>query len=204
MTECYVLIDYENVQPPSLDPLASDLCHILVFTGVRQTKLPTGFVTSMQRFGARAEYVQLTASGKNLMDFHVAYYLGTLTARNPTARFCVIAKDKGYDRLIEHLKQRGIDCRRCVDVREFKVVGGATATAPKSKTHSVKVLADRVVENLQKRKQAKPATVRTLTNTIKRVLGDIPDRDLKNVLNTLKQRGVIKVAGDKVTYQEGL
>lgn len=228
MSECYVLIDYENVQPASLDPLAGHPCHIMVFTGARQAKLPTAFAASLQKFGAQAEYVQLNTSRANLMDFHITYYLGQLTERNPTARFYVIAKDKGYDPLIEHLKRRGIECRRCVDVKELKgfvssgasapkarsvkaqadrVVEnpvGSTASAPETRVHSVKALAGRVVENLAKRKQAKPATVKALTNTIKKVLGDMSGSDLKSVLNTLKQRGVIKIAGDKVTYREDL
>lgn len=204
MTECYVLIDYENVQPPSLDPLAGSDCHIMVFTGARQTKLPTAFAVSLHQFGAQAKYVQIATSRANLMDFHIAYYLGKLTEKNPSARYYVIAKDKGYDPLIEHLKQSGIDCRRCADVKEFKSSPGSAASTPIAKVHSVKALADRVVENLTKRKQAKPATIKTLTNTIRKVLGDTSERDLKNILNTLKQRGVIKIAGDKVTYREGL
>ena len=82
MKKHYILIDYENVQTKSLTVLQgtpNQAFRIMVFVGANQTKIPVELVSSMQSFGDKAEYVQITGSGKNALDFHIAYYLGALT-----------------------------------------------------------------------------------------------------------------------------
>ena len=86
MSKHYILIDYENVQPKSLSVLQgapNQAFRIMVFVGADQSKLPLDLVSSMQGFGDKAQYVQITGSGRNALDFHIAYYLGALTERDP-------------------------------------------------------------------------------------------------------------------------
>ena len=49
----YVLIDYENVQPKSLDHLAGEHFRVIVFAGAQQ-KLTVDFAASVQPLGSRA------------------------------------------------------------------------------------------------------------------------------------------------------
>ena len=107
MKKHYILIDYENVQTKSLAVLQgapNQAFRIMVFVGANQSKIPIDLVSSMQGFGDKAEYIQITGSGRNALDFHIAYYLGALTERDPAGIFHVISKDTGYDQLIRHLK----------------------------------------------------------------------------------------------------
>ena len=107
MKKHYILIDYENVQTKSLAVLQgapNQAFRIMVFVGANQSKIPIDLVSSMQSFGDKAEYIQITGSGRNALDFHIAYYLGALTERDPAGIFHVISKDTGYDQLIRHLK----------------------------------------------------------------------------------------------------
>lgn len=50
----YVLLDFENVQPPSLEALAHDHFKLLVFVGASQTKVPFEIAASLQQLGAQA------------------------------------------------------------------------------------------------------------------------------------------------------
>ncbi len=111
----YILIDYENVQTKSLSVLQgapSQAFRIMVFVGANQSKLPVALVSSMQGFGDKAQYVRITGSGRNALDFHIACYLGMLTERDPGGIFHVISKDTGYDQLIRHLKEKKINATR--------------------------------------------------------------------------------------------
>jgi hypothetical protein len=87
MKKNYVMVDYESVQPKSLELLKPEHFSIRIFLGPTNTKLARGLVTAMQAMGTRAEYVELDVSAKNALDFHIAYYLGRIAAVEPEAYF---------------------------------------------------------------------------------------------------------------------
>jgi hypothetical protein len=96
MTTTYVLIDHENVQPKDLALLNGQPVHVIVFLGANQARLSAELAVAMQARGANGAYVQVNASGRNALDFHIAFYLGELAAKDPSASFHVISKDNGY------------------------------------------------------------------------------------------------------------
>lgn len=104
----YVLVDHENVQPTEIGLLDRPDVRVLVFIGATQGTLSSDMAMCMQKLGDRANYVRASAVGKNALDFHIAYYIGRLSMQHPGAHFHVIAKDKGYDPLLAHLKDKGI------------------------------------------------------------------------------------------------
>ncbi|HEX7334821.1 MAG TPA: PIN domain-containing protein, partial [Pyrinomonadaceae bacterium] len=79
----YVLIDFESVQSASFEQLIHDHFKVIVFLGANQVKLPIELAKSLQPFGARAEYIQISGHGPNALDFHIAYYSGQLSAAEP-------------------------------------------------------------------------------------------------------------------------
>jgi hypothetical protein len=112
LNTAYIFIDFENVQPKDLALLKARECKVLIFVGATQTKLPTELVCTVQSLGRCAEYVRIEGSGRNALDFHIAYHLGRVASACPDADFAVISKDTGFDPLMQHLKQAGITCRR--------------------------------------------------------------------------------------------
>jgi len=72
----YIFIDFENVQPKDLALLRGRDFRVMIFVGATQAKLPTEFAIAVQALGPAAEYVQIEGSGRNALDFHIAYYLG--------------------------------------------------------------------------------------------------------------------------------
>lgn len=112
MDKPYYLIDFENVQPKALDRLKPGASCIKVFLGAQQTKVMLDLVQALQPFGTDAEYIQITGSGPDAVDFHIAYYIGCLSAREPKAAFRIVSKDTGFDPLVRHLVAKGVDCRR--------------------------------------------------------------------------------------------
>ena len=176
----YILIDFENVQPKDLSVFDAEQFKIIVFVGASQKKLPIELAKALQPFGSKAEYIQITGSGSNALDFHIAFYIGWLVKQDSSAHFYIISKDKGFDPLIRHLKARGIPVSRLLGISnrplanpKNKIIPVAQlrdennsplvkSTNKKSSSEKIKI----IIENLQQRGSAKPRTVKTLSSTI--------------------------------------
>lgn len=122
----YVLVDFENVQPRNLGLLKGGPFKLKVFVGASQTKVSLDLAQAVQSFGSDGEYIQITGNGSNALDFHIAYYIGVLSAADPTATFHIISKDTGFDPLVKHLKARGIECKRSAAITDIPHIKSAT------------------------------------------------------------------------------
>lgn len=190
----YVLIDYENVQPDDIDTLQHEHVRVIVFVGPHQTKIAFENAAALQRMGPNAEYVRLSGSGPNALDFHIAYYLGQLAAKEPTAYFHIISKDTGFDPLVKHLKERKIWACRVQTIGEIPIL---KPIDPKSSPDRVAL----IVANLQKRGAARPRTVATLSSTIRATFQkQLTAEEVSSLVSDLKKKGLVKVEGTKVTY----
>jgi hypothetical protein len=190
----YVLIDYESVQPASLAVLDQEHFKTLVFIGSNQTKVPTEFAEALQRMGARAEYVRITGNGPNALDFHIAFYIGELAAKDSNAYFHIISKDTGFDPLIQHLKARKILTGRVKSVDDIPMVKTNGALTRDAKLECI-------VARLQLMKAAKPRTVKTLGSTISSLFQkQLEEREIENLVKTLEKRAMIAIQGNKISY----
>lgn len=193
-TPKYVLVDFENVQPRNLALLAKHPFRVFVFVGAQQAKVPFELADAMQALGQSASYVKISGTGKNALDFHIAFYLGELVAKEPKAKIYVISKDKGFDPLILHLKSRGVVASRRVDVAEIPEL-----RIPESRGEDEQVEA--VIDNLHARGKSRPRKLSTLKNTINHLVDKkLSDNEMNAFVNKLKKRKVVAVDGTKVTY----
>ncbi|WP_164101866.1 PIN domain-containing protein [Candidatus Laterigemmans baculatus] len=193
----YVLIDFENVQPTSLAELDAEHFRVLVFVGANQNKLDFETAAGLQRLGPRAEYVKISGNGSNSLDFHIAFYIGSLSAANPDAVFHIVSKDKGFDPLIQHLKGRNVSVTRSAGVANIQMRNTA-----RSKTIAERVAI--VVDNLRQRGTSKPRTVKTLTSTINSLFQkQLTDEELASVVRCMQSLGIVAIEGAKVTYALG-
>lgn len=190
----YVFIDFENVQPKSLEVFDKPHFKILLFVGASQTKLPFEMVSSIQQMGDKAEYVKISGNGPNALDFHIAFYIGQLAAAEPNAHFHIISKDTGFDPLIQHLKLKKIHVTRFKNVPINPPVKKVEATTPIEKLEVV-------VAKLRKLEASKPRTVKTLSSTIATVFQKkITDEEVASLVEDLRLGDFISIAENKVTY----
>ena len=198
MNKHYILIDYENVQTRSLSVLhgvPNQAFRVIIFVGANQSKIPIDLVSSMQSFGDKAEYVRITGSGRNALDFHIAYYLGALTERHPDGIFHVISKDTGYDQLIRHLKGKKIDAARQKDLFDIPWLSSAN-----KKPENEQLAA--VVRNLSARGSSRPRKLKTLKNSINSLFGNKLEAErIDNLVKDLKEQKYINVKQENVTYR---
>ena len=190
----YVLIDYENVQPASLDQLDQFHFKLLVFVGAHQVKLPFELAASLQRLGDRAEYIKISGNGPDALDFHIAYYIGRLAAADPRAYFHIISKDAGFDSLIQHLKAKKVLARRARAISDILI-----AEVSNGKSHAERI--EIILENLRQRKAAKPKTIKTLASTIASLFPkQLSAQEVSGLINELSAKGYVTVSGTKITY----
>lgn len=223
MPRHYLLIDFENVQPVSVGALNSSECHIKVFAGEHQHKIDLGLVQALQPFGSHAEYIQIVGNGKDALDFHIAFYIGKLSAEHPDATFTIVSRDTGFDPLVKHLTGLNLACKRisAIDgspqpsapsaaIAVTKVVKKpvpkpakkqAPKPAPKPNAAVPKERLGEVLQRLQGLKAARPGTVKTLRSSLKAWFKPaLAESDVNALLAELGRLGKIKVAGTKVTY----
>ena len=195
MPSNYVLIDFENVQPKNLELLAEHPLKVYVFVGETQAKIPFDLADSMQLLGNNARYVKITGTGQNALDFHIAYYVGLLAAKEPDASFSIISKDKGFDPLVRHLTGKKVHIQRHKDLGEmpFLQLSGTT---------SIDEQIAAIVKKLGGRGQSRPRKVKTLQNTINSLFAKkLEQKELKALVNELQKRKLIVVNQSNVSYK---
>jgi hypothetical protein len=103
-------VDLESVQPAptELERWMKGNGSAWVFHGPHQLKMLLRYTA----LGPHVTVVPISRPGKNSLDFHLVFYLGYLTARNPDGQFAVLSKDKGYDPAIAHARTLKFDLRR--------------------------------------------------------------------------------------------
>ncbi|MCR6652397.1 MAG: PIN domain-containing protein [Cellvibrionaceae bacterium] len=195
MATNYVLIDFENVQPSNLEVLKLHPFKVVVFVGANQAKIPFDLAAAMQALGDAGQYIKITGTGQNALDFHIAYYIGEFAAKDSNAYFHVISRDTGFDTLITHLKSRGVKIQRERDLAEIPVVRMSTATSTDDKVSAI-------VKNLVGRGQSRPRKVKTLSNTINSLFTEkLSEQQLSSIVKDLEQRKYITVSNGNVSYQ---
>jgi len=191
----YVLIDFENVQPDSLDQLDHDHFKVFVFVGAHQGKLPFELAASVQRLGDRGVYIKISGHGSDALDFHIAYYIGQFVARDPTAYFHIISKDSGFDPLIQHLRAKKIFISRAPAISEIPLV---KVSNNKSSAERIELIRGR----LKQLKGSKPRTMKTLGSTIAALFQkQLSDQEVSGLIRELATTGYVTVSGTKVTYK---
>jgi hypothetical protein len=190
-----VLIDYENVQPTDLAELAAEYFRVLVFVGVNQPKVPVKLARALLEKNNLSGLVEICGSGKNALDFHMAFYIGHLALEEETAFFHIISKDSGFDPLIEHLKvEKKISVIRSASIGDIPLVKRGKTTG------STERLA-MVVEDLGKRKEARPGSRKALAGTIAGFFQKtLSEGEVAALIEEMERRKVIAFQGEKVRY----
>ncbi len=202
----HVFVDFENVH--HVDPALFGLKHLglTVLMGARQSTLDADLVMKMLEHAPDVHLVRLSASGKNAVDFALAYYLGRAVLADPGAYFHVISKDTGYDPLIEHLQSRHVRVKRHADYAGLSLMATQPVTATAAAKASAPTLAADmlgvVVERLRKHSSNRPKKKKTLLSHLKSNLGkDATDAGASELLDKLvKARKISIDSKDGVTY----
>ena len=189
-----LLVDYENVLQVDISEIDKESYNVKIFVGASQNKIPFDLVTAAQAFGSNIEWVKIDASGKNALDFHIAYFLGKYSQTHPNQKFIVLSKDTGFDPLMRFLNKNGVSCSRINSLLELD------KNTRKGKPKGSEV--ERVIKNLKKIDSNKrPRTRETLTKHVKTVLNTDIDSEVQNAIDSLFMLGIVYEEGTRVKYK---
>jgi hypothetical protein len=195
----YILIDYENVQPANLDQLRDQGYLVRVFLGAVQDRLPLSMVRRLQVLGPSLEYIQTSGSGRNALDFYIAYYLGRKSLEAPSARFYIISGDMGFDPLLRHLRSQGIACRRVGGIDEIR---DEQALVEQMRSLPADDMLVRARARLSIPFMTRPRTVKTLRSTINAIFAKkLNVTQLDDMIFALKTEGFLTEITPRVTYR---
>lgn len=207
----HILVDYENVH--AVDPaiIGSKTVHVTLLLGAKKTKIDAAVVEKLMQHTAAVEMIRLTSSGRNALDFALAYYLGRAVLADPGGYFHIVSKDKGYDALIEHLRSKHIHARRHDSFDTLKF-GGPTVpgAAPKPKAQMKSksrqtILGERaaqVLEHFRRPSANRPKNKTKLVSFIIAHLGHkMTEAEVMGLVEELRQAGHLAI-GERgaVTY----
>ncbi len=210
----HIFVDFENVQEIDLSVLGQKAVSFTLLLGPKQTKLGLDIVEKLLQHAGSVEMIRLASAGRNALDFTLAYYVGRAVAADPCGFFHIIAKDKDYDPMIEHLRSRHIRIRRHEDFTTLTfpaATPSAPPTAPPNpiaapKPKPVTVLDDRkseVREHLRKAAANRPKTKKKLVTHLVAHLGHkVTEAEVESLIEALRQAGHLAIDGKgAVTYR---
>jgi PIN domain len=116
-----LLVDYENVGKVDLSQL-DDSYRAIIFVGAKQNPPRASSNPATAHKFSRVDFQKIEGSGKNALDFHVAFELGRIFETAPDTNCFVLASDKGYDPLLLHLNINGLKCQRITSMAELVIV----------------------------------------------------------------------------------
>ena len=207
----YAFIDYENIH--SLNNLNLN-CYekIFLFLGANLQSIQLS-----EKFNDELNITLITvqSSGKNNLDFHIAYYLGKMDVQtDKNIEFCVISKDNGYSGICEFIQNQR-NPRKCIllkpslpDVEEepMKLIEDKS-----SKTANINIeqyleefqtyISKAKVEHLPRKKDKLCNSIRSQTG-IKSLDEKLSQGAIDRVFNVLCKQNIIAINGDKFQYPQ--
>lgn len=111
MTHRLILVDLENVQKIDLSVL-DDSYRAILFVGASQNPPKAASKPSTAHRFRRVEFHKISGTGKNALDFHIAFHLGRMFETDTDTHYIVVSGDKGFDPLLTYLNANGLKCER--------------------------------------------------------------------------------------------
>lgn len=191
MNHKILIVDFENVQRFDLSRLDENH-HVVIVTGAGQKNVPVGLVASAQKFGSQLEWQQVEGSGKNALDFYIAFKLGRLMEKSPSMECIVLSKDKGFDPLIQFINKNGMKCKRINSILELEhdkpISGGSNY--------------NRVLELLRKiDKKSRPRKRSTLSQHISSMFQKkLSQDDIDGLIELLIENKMISESNNTIIY----
>lgn len=127
MTKKLVLVDYENRQRIDLS-LLDETYRAIVFVGARQEPPKAARKSATAHRFQRVDFQKVDGTGRNALDFYIAFHLGRTFETAPDTECYVLSGDKGFDPLLAHANRSGLKCRRIEAIEELLPAAEEPAT----------------------------------------------------------------------------
>jgi len=194
VTETVYLIDHENLSKVDLTQVPAG-ARAMLFLGANDASVKRTLFTGAIKLGERLKLVEIEGSGKNALDFHIAFYLGEILTRAPNAKCVVLSKDKGFVPLVKHLSACGFSVEQADALATVKAA--KAKSAPAADSHYAHVL-----KGLKKQdKRALPHTLEKLQKSVANLVkGRGVDEQVPKFVKRLFKDGLVMEQGEVLAY----
>jgi len=198
----YVLIDGENVPEGDAEIFAEKSARFILLYGAKQGKMKLEIVERLVEHADSVKLVRLASSGKNALDFALAFYLGQTVTTDPKAHFVLVSKDGGYDPLIKHLTSRGFKVQRHSEYDSLPFKKRLPAKTNESAVSNARDVLASTVKRLQTNVKNRPKKRKALLGTLTNYLGKTPVMKPEKLLELLVQGGHLSIDDkEAITYR---
>lgn len=121
MIKKLLLVDLENKHKVDLSVL-DESYRAIIFVGANQNPPKASKKPATAHRFSRVDFLKISGSGKNALDFHIAFELGRTFETAPETQCFVLSGDKGFDPLLIHLQNNGMHCRRIENIAQLMPV----------------------------------------------------------------------------------
>ncbi|TXH67131.1 MAG: NYN domain-containing protein [Thiothrix sp.] len=195
----HIFVDFENVQAVNLHLLKNKPAQLIIILGAQQKNLPVDLVQQLMLFKEQACLVEVKASGKNALDFVLAYHIGQWAQQKPRNDFYIVSKDKGYDALVNHLKNKKIKIQRYDEFTQIPIFD----KPPKQTNSSSKITSfERLITLLKNAPRNRPTKRQTLISyTDAAFAKKLGEDEVTSLINELQKNKLVSFdANSKVVY----
>lgn len=188
----HVFVDFENVKTVDTSVVAGKKLNMYLFLGPQNKKLDVSLVECLLENSQSIQMIRSPKSGKNALDFILAYHLGQAALAEPTAKFHIISKDTGFDALIDLLKSKNIKAKRHNDWSALGAQSPKTPAAPAKP--SLSTAATKMLETLKKAPKSRPKKNKSLITFAREFSGkDKPDADAEKLIAELQRAKALEI-----------
>lgn len=203
----HVFVDFENVRRIDPEVVGKRSFSLQVFLGPQNKKLDVDVVQSLLEHSQMVKLVRSPKTGKNALDFVLAFELGQAVLTDPKGFFHIISKDEGFDSLVELLRERQVKVRRHPDWESLDAALAVKVEAPKPSSNGAKPelseAAKKMLESLRKSPRNRPKQRKTLVSHAVQFAGkDAGVKAQEAVVRELEKAGWLSFDGaGKATYR---
>lgn len=192
----FVYVDYENMNNLKKCPKIDG--KYFFFIGEKQASVPKSLVVVSN--DSDVEWIEIVGSGKNALDFHIAYYLAKNDSEKDVSHY-ILSKDKGFDPLVSFInkKHNSKIVKRIISLNDLVVVSQkSTDMMPTKEQKEISDKYEKVLNNLKGiAKSKRPKTEAKLKAHIQAYGKDKwSDNDIQNILDELYRKGNISKGGN--------
>ncbi|MAS94039.1 MAG: hypothetical protein CMO55_12660 [Verrucomicrobiales bacterium] len=190
----HIFLDFENVHEIDLSTFDEKTVHFTLLVGAQQAGPDFSILARLAQKSAAVNLVKLARTGDNALDFALAYYVGRAAVTYPTAYYHIISKDKGYDAMVEHMRELNVQIRRHDSFDALKKCWKVIAEKEMNAHHELVPDAKRVLS------KNRPSNLVKLTNYLRHHFKK-PESVIRRLVRELENRGVFKIGkNEKIEY----
>lgn len=191
----YIFVDFENTQELALDLIEGKPVKVFLVLGGKQERLPVALVKQLLKYAAQIEVIETEQTGNHALDFVLACQIGAQSVTDPGGFFHILSRDKGFDAVIRHLKERKIFGARHEEFAKIPVLMEVKALTLSERVEQMRV-------RFANPKTTRPARLKTLQSSINAIFQkQLSEAEIQATVEGLTKAKVLSVAADgKVTY----